>query len=70
MKMRTEKGKWIIEDRGVNKIFDTAYDAWLYVFLMREIRPKVRMTMPSLYPVRTLNPLAIARGKKVVFTGI
>lgn len=66
MKLRLEKGFWIVEDRGVNKIFDKSRDAWTYIFLMREIRPKAPQVPKSLYPVRSLNPFPERRCKKVV----
>lgn len=65
LKMYTNDGIWIIEDKGVNKFFDSAYDAWQYVFLMREIRPKVEMGERSLYPVKSLNPFPERRVKNV-----
>ena len=68
MKLRREKGLWIIEDRGVNKIFDTSFDAWAYIFLMKEIRPKAPYYPKSLYPVKSLNPFPERTVKKVVYT--
>ena len=65
LKMYTNDGIWIIEDKGVNKCFESAYDAWQYVFLMREIRPKVEMGERSLYPVKSLNPFPERRVKNV-----
>ena len=65
MKMRTEDGKWIIDDNGRIVIFDNAYDAWQYVFLMRELRPVVPCVAHSMYPVRSLNPLPISKNKTV-----
>lgn len=66
MKLRTENGKWIVEESYKNIIFDTAYDAWQYIFLMKEIRTLPPVAPHSLYPVRSLIP-TIARGcKKVV----
>lgn len=70
MKFRRECGKWIIEDRGVNKIFDTSADAWEYIFLMREIRPKVPQVVRSLYPVLSLDPRPERRVKRVVWERI
>lgn len=70
MKLRTEGGKWIIEEQHKNTIFDTAHDAWLFIYLMKEIRPKPPVFPRSLYPVRSLIP-SVARGcKKVVYTGL
>ena len=65
LKMYTNDGIWIIEDKGVNKCFESAYDAWCHVFLLREIRPKVDMGPRSLYPVRSLNPMPERRVKNV-----
>ena len=67
IKMRTKDGLWIIEDGGKNIIFDTSYDAWVYVFLCKEIRPKAPLVQRSLYPVRSLNPVPERRLKNVVF---
>ena len=67
LKMYTKDGKWIIVDKGRNIIFDTSFDAWLYVLTMREIRPQVPSVPQSLYPVRTLNPIPSRRCKKVVY---
>ena len=66
MKLYTISKKWIVEDRGVNKIFDTSLDAWTYIFIMREIRPKVPH-VPDLYPVRSLVPFPNTKGKKVIW---
>lgn len=65
MKFKRENGLWIVEDRGVIKIFDTSYDAWAYIFLAKEIRPKAPYYPKSDYPVRSLNPLPERRCKKV-----
>lgn len=70
MKMRKQFGKWIVEDRGVNKVFDTSADAWGYVFLMREIRPKAPQVEKSLYPVRSLDPRPERMKKNVIYTGL
>ena len=70
MKLRSYEGKWIVEEPHKNVIFDTAHDAWLYIYLMKEIRPQPPLVPRSLYPVRSLIP-SIARGcKKVVYTGL
>lgn len=66
MKFKRENGLWIVEDRGVNKVFDTSYDAWAYIFLMKEIRPKAPSVPRSDYPVRSLNPFPERRCKKIV----
>lgn len=65
LKMYTYDGNWVVKDRGRLVIFDEAFDAWQYVFLLREIRPKVEMGERSLYPVRSLNPVPERRVKNV-----
>lgn len=65
LKMYTKDGIWIIEDKGVNKCFESAYDAWAFVFLLKEIRPKVPFAERSLYPVKSLNPFPERRIKNV-----
>jgi hypothetical protein len=70
LKMRKQFGKWIVEDRGENKIFDESIDAWTYVFLMREIRENPPQAPKTLYPVRSLNPYPTRGGKKVVYSGL
>jgi hypothetical protein len=56
MKMRTKDGKWIIEDQDIGLAFDSSYDAWMYVFIMKEIRPKLPAQPRSTYPVLSLVP--------------
>lgn len=56
LKMYTKDGKWIVDDNGRNIEFDASYDAWMYVFLMRGIRPGVAKTMRS-QAVTSLNPI-------------
>ena len=68
MKFKSENGLWIIEDRGVIKIFEISYDAWAYIFIAKVVRPKVPRVPRSDYPVRSLNPIPERRCKKVVFT--
>lgn len=70
MKFKRENGLWIVEDRGVNKIFETSYDAWTYIFLMKEIRPKAPQVPKSLYPVLTLDPTRERKVKRVVWQRI
>lgn len=70
MKMRTEKGKWIIEDGNSNIIFDKAYDAWGFILLMKEVRTNPPVPYHSLYPVRTLIPTIARGGKKIVYSGL
>ena len=55
MKLRKEKGKWIITDKGRTIVFDSSNDAWQYIFMMKEIRP-IKVVRPSIYPVRSLIP--------------
>ena len=66
MKLTSINGLWIVEDRGVNKRFDTSHDAWTYIFLMKGIRPKAPQVPRSIYPVRSLNPMPRVRKKIVV----
>ncbi len=66
LKMSTIDNKWVIEDDGVNKIFDTSFEAWCYVFLMKEIRPKAPSFLRSLYPVKSLDPRPEMKRKKIV----
>lgn len=65
LKMYTKDGIWIIEDKGVNKGFDSSYDAWAFIFLLKEIRPKAPFVERSLYPVKSLNPFPERRVKNV-----
>ncbi len=67
LKMRTKDSKWIIENDGRNVIFDKSYDAWRYIFLMREIRPKVPQVPKSIYPVKSLNPFSWSGKKKITY---
>jgi hypothetical protein len=66
MKMRTKDGKWIIQDEGREIVFDSSYDAWMYVFLMREIRSNPPIPPRSVYPVLTLDPTRNLTFKKKV----
>ena len=66
LKMQTIGGKFIIFDRGRIINFDKSYDAWVYVFLMKAIRPRVDMGIRSLYPVRSLDPTPEMQRKKIV----
>ena len=65
VKMYTYKGNWVVKDGDRLVVFDKAYDAWMYVFLLREIRPKAPTVPRSLYPVRSLNPIPERRIKNV-----
>lgn len=64
LKMYTNDGKWVIVDGDRVVEFDTAYDAWQLVLLLREIRPRVPYIKP-LYPVKSLNPFPERRTKNV-----
>lgn len=64
LKMRTIDGKWVVLDGDRVVEFDTAYDAWQLVLLLKEIRPRVPYTKP-LYPVKSLNPFPERRVKNV-----
>lgn len=56
MKLRFEGGKWIVDEGYKVSIFDTSADAWYYIFLLRELRPKAPWVPQSLYPVKHLTP--------------
>lgn len=64
LKMYTNDGKWIVVDGDRVVEFDTAYDAWQLVLLLKEIRPRVPYIKP-LYPVKSLNPFPERRTKNV-----
>ena len=66
LKMYTKDGKWIILDGDRVVEYDTAYDAWQLVLLLKEIRPRVPYSKP-LYPVKSLNPFPERRTKNVRF---
>ena len=65
IKMYTYNGEWVVKDGDRYVVFDKAYDAWCYVLLLKEIRPRVPMGERSLYPVRSLNPIPERRCKNV-----
>ena len=65
IKMYTYDGNWVVKDGDRFVVFDKAYDAWMYVFLLREIRPRAPFVKRSLYPVRSLNPIPERRIKNV-----
>ena len=67
MKLRTENGKWYINDNGRIIEFTESVDAWRYILLMKEIRTNPTIPFHSLYPVRSLIPSALKGGKKVVY---
>lgn len=64
MKMQKTKDGWIVIDKGVTKVFDTSHDAWLYILLMKEIRPSRTYRPATLYPVMSLDPFAQILGVK------
>ena len=64
LRMYTNGGKWIVRDGDRLVEFDTAYDAWQLVLLLKEIRPRVPYIKP-LYPVKSLNPFPERRTKNV-----
>lgn len=65
IKMYTYKGNWVVKDGDRVVPFKKAYDAWAFVMLLREIRPKVPMGERSLYPVKSLDPRPAFAGKRV-----
>lgn len=67
IKMYTKDKKWIVVDGEREIEFETSRDAWLYVFLMRDIRPEMPSVPKSCYPVRTLNPLPSRKKNKVIY---
>lgn len=64
IRMFTIKGKWIVRDGDRLVEFDSSYDAWQLILMLKEIRPRVPYIKP-LYPVRSLNPIP-ERIKKTV----
>lgn len=67
LKMYTKDGIWIVEDKGVNKCFDSAWDAWALVLMLKGIRPRVPYIRPW-EVVRSLVPGPERMKKKVVIT--
>ena len=65
IKMFTYDENWVVKDGDRIVVFDKAYDAWCYIFLLREIRPKAPFVQRSLYPVKSLNPIPERRIKNV-----
>lgn len=68
MKLQKNNGKWIVDEGYKVSIFDNSYDAWCYIFILKEIRPKAPWVAQPLFPVRHLNPLPARGYKKVVRT--
>ena len=56
IKIRTVKGKWYVDEGYKVTSFDTAKEMWIYIFILRELRPKAPWTPQSLYPVKHLTP--------------
>lgn len=67
IKMFTFKKKWIVKDGDRVLEFDKSMDAWAYILLIKEIRPRTPYVAP-LYPVRSLNPIPERRVKNVRFS--
>lgn len=58
IKLKTEAGKWIV-DEGYKKVeFDTLRAAWLYIFCLKEIRPNAPRALKSYCSVDSLIPAA------------
>lgn len=56
MKLRTEKGKWIVIDKGRRIDFDDCALAALdYCLIMKDLRKQIK-PLPCLYPVKSLTP--------------
>ena len=62
MKLKKTKDGWTIAEGTEVKTFDSAYEAWLYIFILKGIRPSASKPRNALYPVKELVP----RGSKVV----
>ena len=69
MKMRKQGGKWIVEDNERTITFEKSYDAWLYVFMMKGVRPNAPTPPKTLHPVRSLNPVPMMRKKVICAAG-
>jgi hypothetical protein len=55
MKLRTEKGKWIVSDRGREIEFEDVIHAVYYCFLMKDFEKQIAPPH-CVYPVRSLVP--------------
>lgn len=64
MKLYNTEGYWIVEDGNRSIIFNTSTEAWRYIFIMREVRPKIRYEK-ELYPVRSLSPFPNKTKKRI-----
>lgn len=67
MKLKKRFGKWIVDEGYKVSVFDTSADAWRYIFILKEIRPKAPEVPKSLYPVRSLMPFPKRGCKRIVF---
>lgn len=56
MKFKTECGKWIVEDKGVTKEFESSKAAWDFIFTTLKIRSPKPSRRKELYPVLSLIP--------------
>ena len=66
LKMRTEGGKWYVDEDYKVSIFENSTDAWQYIFVLKAIRPQPPFVPRSLYPVRTLDPTRVRGCKQIV----
>lgn len=66
LKMYTKDKKWIVVDGARSLEFDNATDAWVYVFMMRGIRPNAPKAPESLHPVKSLVPSM--KQKEIILT--
>ena len=55
MKLRTEKGKWIVTHNGKEKIFDNGLCAFCYCLIMGDLGKQIAPPK-CVYPVRSLVP--------------
>lgn len=66
MKVRCCNGVWIVNDRGVDKMFYTSREAWEFVMLIKEIRGVSGRVLCSPNVVRSLVPTMVK--KRTVYT--
>ena len=66
LKMYTKDKKWIVVDGEREIVFDSSKDAWVYVFMMRGIRPNAPKAPESMHPVKTLIPSM--KHKEIILT--
>lgn len=55
MKLRTEKGKWIVIDGGREIEFESGLHAFYYCLIKKDFEKQIA-PKPLLYPVRSLVP--------------